>query len=108
MCNTVDSIFVDSSLGKKHVLDNFKINKKKLLVLPFVAPSYLKNFVKFNVFKKFNIPKKYFFYPAQFWEHKNHINLIKAISIYNSKNTYEKINLVLCGAKKNYFNMQKK
>jgi glycosyltransferase involved in cell wall biosynthesis len=104
MCNTVDGIFVDSSLGRKHVLDNFKINKNKLLVLPFVAPSYLKNFAKFNVFKKFNIPKKYFFYPAQFWEHKNHINLIKAISINNTKNPNEKINLVLCGAKKNYFN----
>jgi glycosyltransferase involved in cell wall biosynthesis len=105
MCNAVDGIFVDSTMGKKHVLENFKINKNKLLVLPFVAPSYLKNFAKFNVFKKFNIPKKYFFYPAQFWEHKNHINLIKAISICNKKNPDEKINLVLCGAKKNYFNV---
>jgi len=105
MCNTVDGIFVDSNLGKNHVLENFKINKNKLLVLPFVAPSYLKNSPKFNVFKRFNIPKKYFFYPAQFWEHKNHINLIKAISINNIKNPNEKINLVLCGAKKNYFNV---
>jgi glycosyltransferase involved in cell wall biosynthesis len=104
MCNAVDGIFVDSILGKKHVLDNFKIHKNKLLVLPFVAPAYLKNFVKFDIFKKFNIPEKYFFYPAQFWEHKNHINLIKAISIINTKNSNEKINLVLCGAKKNYFN----
>jgi len=104
MCNAVDGIFVDSSLGRKHVLDNFKINKNKLLVLPFVVPSCLKNSAKFNVLKKFNIPKKYFFYPAQFWEHKNHINLIKAISINNTKNPKEKINLVLCGAKKNYFN----
>src|SRR3989344_3436696 len=29
--------------------------------------------------KKFNLPEKFIFYPAQFWFHKNHIRLIQAL-----------------------------
>jgi hypothetical protein len=33
------------------------------------------------IFKKYNIPKKYFFLPNQFWQHKNHITVFKAMKI---------------------------
>ena len=104
MCKYADAIFVDSDLGKKHVLSNYKIKKDQIFVLPFVPPAYLKNSHKYNVFKKYKIPKNYFFYPAQFWQHKNHINLLRALLILKEKNCNNKINLVFCGAKKNYFN----
>ena len=29
----------------------------------------------------YNLPNKFFFYPAQFWPHKNHMLLLSAISI---------------------------
>lgn len=56
------------------------------------------------------IPKvysRYLFYPAQFWKHKNHINLIKELNLFNQKNK-DNIRLILCGKKKNYFNNIKK
>lgn len=46
--------------------------------------------------EKFGIDKDYIFYPANFWEHKNHINLFKAIDLLRSKG--EHIQLVLTGA----------
>lgn len=44
-------------------------------------------------------PRKYIFYPAQFWKHKNHLNLLKAISLL--KNSIKDIHLILVGSEKN-------
>ena len=101
ICKFCDGILVDSLMGKEHVINSYKVKKDKLLTLPFIAPSYLKKKNKINIFKKFNLKKKYLFYPAQFWEHKNHISLIKGFKEALKSN--KDISLVLCGAKKNYY-----
>ena len=101
ICNFCDGILVDSLMGKNHVINSYKIKKKKLFILPFIAPKYLINKKKTNIFKKFKIKENFLFYPAQFWEHKNHINLIKAFKDVLKKNS--NISLVFCGVKKNYY-----
>ena len=58
---------------------------------------------KNNLIRNFYLPDKYLFYPAAFWRHKNHIFLLKAIKNLKS----QKINLVLCGLKKNFFKQVK-
>ena len=102
ICKFCDGILVDSSMGKNHVINSYNVENKKIFTLPFIAPKYLIKKNKINVFKKFNIKEKYIFYPAQFWEHKNHINLVKAFKEVLKKN--KNISLVFCGAKKNYYN----
>ena len=72
-----------------------------MFTLPFVVPSYLGKKKKVDINKKFNIKNKYIFYPAQFWEHKNHIKLIEAFSILAKQN--KEIKLVFCGSKKHYY-----
>jgi len=47
------------------------------------------------------LPKKFFFYPAQFWTHKNHLRLIEAVARLLPE--MPDIHLVLCGSKKNAF-----
>ena len=54
---------------------------------------------KNKLIKKYSLPNKYLFYPAAFWPHKNHLFLLNAIKGF-SKN---KVNLVLCGLKKNFY-----
>ena len=50
-----------------------------------------------DILEKFGLKtKKYLFYPAQFWPHKNHINLIKALSAL--KNESVTIDLILTGS----------
>ncbi len=51
-----------------------------------------------RILKKYNLPARFIFYPAQFWPHKNHQNLIKALAILKKRNII--IPLVLIGAKK--------
>ena len=102
MCKYCTGILVDSKMGRNHVIDSYKVKKNKIFTLPFIVPKYLLKKNKINVFKKFGIKENYLFYPAQFWEHKNHINLIKAFNEVLKKN--KNISLVFCGAKKNHFN----
>ena len=97
ICNFTSTIVVESETTKKHILSNFDVERKKIKVLPLTYSPYLNNPKKFNVKKKFDIKKKYIFYPAQFWEQKNHINLILAFK--KVLQNYD-INLVLSGAKK--------
>lgn len=100
ICKFSNKIFVDSGLGKKQVIDSYNCQKKKLLILPFTAPRYLGLSKIQNIYKKYKLPKKKFiFYPAQFWEHKNHKNLIKAFNILQKKE--KNIILVLAGKEKN-------
>ena len=57
--------------------------------------------------KKISLPENFFFYPAQFWEHKNHIRILEAIDILKKKNI--NLNFVFCGKDKgNLGNIKKK
>jgi glycosyltransferase involved in cell wall biosynthesis len=49
--------------------------------------------------KKYNLPSTYFFYPAQFWPHKNHFALLKALKILDEKYHID-VALVLTGSDK--------
>ena len=104
ICLNTKVILVDSNMGKKHVLESYSCKKNKLIVFPFAPPTYLFEKQKINVIKKYNLPKDYLFYPANFWEHKNHINLLYAMKILIQKG-YD-FNLVLSGQiKNNYSNI---
>ena len=95
-------ILVDSESGKEHVLTNLKNSTyRQVEILPFYPTTYLYNKKNINVFKKYKIPKHYIFYPAHFWEHKNHEVLINAISICKQKNFL--FNCVFVGGKKNNY-----
>lgn len=51
------------------------------------------------VLKRFNLYKKrYLFYPANLWEHKNHKILLNAISIYINQHSEQEIYLCLSGS----------
>lgn len=95
-------ILVDSEIGKEDLLHFYKINPEKIAVLPFLPPDYLTkniNEQEISDFKnKRNLPEKFIFYPAQFWPHKNHRNLIKALAILKKQGVV--IPLALTGAKK--------
>ena len=101
MCKYATGILVDSSIGKQHVVECYSTDKSKVFVLPFVPPMYFLNAQDIDVKLKYGLPENYLFYAAQFWEHKNHINLLKALRIVLDRGV--DINLVLVGSKKNNY-----
>lgn len=94
---------VDSQQGLDDLHKYYKIKKEKIRIVPYIPPGYIfknKN-VDTAVLNKYNLPEKFLFYPAQFWYHKNHLRLVKALKMIKKE-----IPLVLVGNpkanKKNY------
>lgn len=50
-----------------------------------------------SILKKYGLSVPYLFYPAQFWPHKNHVNLLKALQILRESYQIE-FDLVLVGS----------
>lgn len=93
-----DLIFVDSQLGKKQFQECYSNREKhhlNIVVLPFIVPQHIYKMKEQYV----QTPEKYIFYPAQLWEHKNHMALLKALHLL--RNEIPDIHLVLAGAEKN-------
>ena len=101
ICAHSCGILVDSFIGKRQVVESYGLEANRIYRLPFVPPSYLLESNEVEIFKKYDIPEKYIFYPAQFWEHKNHIRLIEAINILKVRKI--NVNLVLVGSRKNAY-----
>jgi glycosyltransferase involved in cell wall biosynthesis len=100
-------VVCESEYVKKDIIKFLKVPKEKIHVIPSPPPSYILNIKlledKYEEIRpKYSLPAKFLFYPAQFWYHKNHINLLRAIKLIKDKYG-ESINLVLVGSKKNNF-----
>ena len=104
-------VLVDSEIGKEDILRFYPkeaVPTNKIKVLPFLYADYIREYPENNnekVRKLYKLPKDYLFYPAQFWPHKNHIRIIKALSRIKSVFNIN-IPLVLCGTYKDV--LQKK
>ena len=92
-------VITGSLAGKKEIQKYLKYKNRIIILNHPVSEKFLKK-IKNNFFKK--MKNKYFLYPANLWEHKNHLNLIKAFEIFLRNN--KEFFLVLVGDKKNNYN----
>lgn len=94
-------ILVDSKVGKEDWLEFYPTNSKRVVVLPYLPPSDMQTNLDSSVLeqtlKDLKIPRQFIYYPAKFWPHKNHLNLLK--SIFYLKRRGKSVNLVLTGSK---------
>ncbi len=76
----------------------YGIDKDRLLAMPF-TPSRFKDSgtcsTRNAVMSKYNLMPGYFFYPAQFWAHKNHVRIVQAIAALKSKSV--NVSATFCG-----------
>lgn len=77
---------VDSEVGKEDVINFYScegITPSQIHVLPFLPPDpnrVVSEVGRGRVRKTYNLPDRYFFYPAQFWPHKNHLRLAESLA----------------------------
>jgi len=81
-----EAILVDSEVGKEDVLTYYGglTSSERIYPLPFVPPTgfekqQLTSEEREIIKTKYDLPERFFFYPAQFWLHKNHGRLVHAI-----------------------------
>ncbi len=85
-CRRATLLLADSETGKEDILRFYGehgVTPDRVKVLPFLPPSYLARNVsrdeRRRVRAKYGLPPRFVFYPAQFWPHKNHVRLVRAI-----------------------------
>ncbi len=102
LCQWAKGLLVDSQIGKQQVIRSYDVVADSIYILPFVAPNYIYARVAAEDFdSKYKLPKKFIFYPAQFWKHKNHERLIEALALL--QDDIPDMQLVFVGSKKNNY-----
>lgn len=105
MARSADIVLTDSNLGKRQFIDaygDYMHKGIKVCALPYVAPPHVWEPKEEYI----ETPERFIFYPAQFWMHKNHINLVKAVELLKEK--LPDIKLLLIGSEKNSQGMVKR
>lgn len=82
-------VLIGNETGKKEIIDNYNVAEQRIVIAPFPVSKFCKGPEKKP---KFEMPEQYFFYPAQFWPHKNHIVILYALKyLADSKKYYPKV-----------------
>ena len=104
-CDQAQIVIAMTKWGKNDLVCNYELKKSKVKIVPWApivseyeVPS--QNAIR-NARQKYKGFDEFIFYPAQTWEHKNHIGIIKALSILKEK--YGKIPKLICSGKTNEF-----
>ena len=95
-------ILTGTKCGKEEIMRFYNLPPNRIRVIPFPTPRFALNGVNkttTNVAKRYGISGEYLFYPAQFWAHKNHINLLYSLKLLHEKYG-TRLSLVLVGSDK--------
>ncbi|RPI35991.1 MAG: glycosyltransferase family 1 protein [Nitrospiraceae bacterium] len=96
ICRWAKGVLVDSEIGRQQVAESYGMPPERIHVLPYIAPKYMLSGQTSPDFDdRYRLPEKFIFYPARFWAHKNHKNLISAMA--KLQNEIPDLKLVLAG-----------
>ena len=99
-------VITNADIIKNQLSKSYAILPEKIHIINQQPSTYIKYFEnepnKWDfVKKKFELPKKYLFYPAMYLAHKNHKLIIETVKFLNNKKNFD-ISAVFCGADKGY------
>ncbi len=95
-------IITGTKTGVDEISFFYQIPKDRIRLLPHPTPSFTQKADILDplvVLQKYQISSNFLFYPAQFWPHKNHANLLHALKILREKFNIA-IDLILVGSEK--------
>jgi glycosyltransferase involved in cell wall biosynthesis len=81
------AVIVGTQAGKLEVERFFRVDPSRILIMPHPTPRFADAPIeaKRPVREKYKIMGDYLFYPAQFWAHKNHVNLLLALKLLRDR-----------------------
>lgn len=74
-------IIAGTEAGRLEIERFYQVTSNRIKILPHPTPAFALNAKPSDVdglLKKYKLRSNYLFYPAQFWSHKNHVNLLLA------------------------------
>ncbi|KAA3646791.1 MAG: glycosyltransferase family 1 protein [Chloroflexi bacterium] len=93
-------IIAGTQAGKAEIERFYQVPGERVHILPHPTPAYVLEESESGgqeVLDKYGLQPGYLFYPAQFWAHKNHANLLQALKLLRDEHDL-KLDLVLSGA----------
>jgi glycosyltransferase involved in cell wall biosynthesis len=95
-------IITGTQAGKEEIVHYYRVNPANVVVDPFPVPSEAlleQTSEDIELKEKYGLIGDFLIYPAQFWPHKNHINLLRAFKILRDRENLD-LRLVLTGSDK--------
>ena len=90
-------IIVPNDAGREQLMRHFRVGPERVLVLPHPTPEFARRAAaQPDPGERADIPSPYLLYPAQFWSHKNHGTVLRALA------ELPEYTLVLVGSDKGY------
>jgi glycosyltransferase involved in cell wall biosynthesis len=100
-CGAATRIMAISGFTGKTVVENYGVDPARVVVTWLaVGASFVPGLEAGRVRearRRYGLPDRYFFYPANFWPHKNHSRLLDALASLRNRGMAG-LSLVLCGA----------
>lgn len=93
------AIIAGTQAGKQEIIDFYQVPAERIHILPHPTPDaalHASEQPHPETLARFDLPDAYLFYPAQFWPHKNHVNLLLAMKTLKDEGL--RIPLVLAGS----------
>lgn len=80
-------IVVGTERGRDEVHEFYRVPRKRIHVVPFPVPTLpvAAGASDPGILSQYGLQAGYAFYPAQFWPHKNHVNLLQAIRLLSER-----------------------
>jgi glycosyltransferase involved in cell wall biosynthesis len=99
-------IITGTQTGKSEILAFYGVSPENVVVVPMpvaVAEHGTEGRGHIDVRQRYGLKPDFIFYPAQFWPHKNHVNLLLALDFLKRRACVE-LDLVLTGSDKGNLN----
>ena len=81
-------IITGTEAGKAEIEQYYQVPPERTKVLAFPVPSFIDPLESdADILAKYGLQPGYLFYPAQFWPHKNHANLLLALQILRDRHS---------------------
>jgi len=77
-------VLCDAAESARRISRRYGVDSERLLAMPFAPSPFIEedhSVSSAEVLKKYRLNPGYFFYPAQFWAHKNHVRILQALKI---------------------------
>lgn len=101
------AIICESNYVKSDIINFLGTESRKIAVIQSPPPDFLLRYAPnpdnyAAVRRKYGLPERYVFYPAQCWFHKNHIKLVEAFQRI-VRDTNEDVSLILSGSQQDHY-----
>lgn len=105
-CRIARAVATDSQWVKDDVARQYGIAREKIFAIPMGPPTELYGSLTgdfmANMRTKFHLPETFAFYPAQTWQHKNHLRLAEAIALLRDRDGIA-LNVICSGMQNEFF-----